>query len=120
MSKFGGARIATIAGNISSGSRKRPWWIPADQYAMKYGANEEANITPQLMQIRDAILAGTYNDNNSAPKCTIQEAHQQITQAVSPCRKSKWYGAHMCGSKSNAVNLILRLFLYHILHTMSS
>jgi hypothetical protein len=30
------------------------------------------------------------------------------------------YGAHVGGSKSNAVNLILRLFLYHILHTMSS
>jgi hypothetical protein len=31
-----------------------------------------------------------------------------------------WYGARVGGSKSNAVNLILRLFLYHILHTMSS
>ncbi len=30
------------------------------------------------------------------------------------------YGARMGGSKSNAVNLILRLFLYHILHMMSS
>jgi hypothetical protein len=30
------------------------------------------------------------------------------------------YGARMGGSKKNAVNLILRLFLYHILHTMSS
>jgi hypothetical protein len=29
------------------------------------------------------------------------------------------YGAHVGGSKTNAVNLILRLFLYHILHTMS-
>ncbi len=29
-------------------------------------------------------------------------------------------GAHLGGSKSNAINLILRLFLYHFLHTMSS
>jgi hypothetical protein len=29
-------------------------------------------------------------------------------------------GARLGGSKSNAVNLILRLFLYHFLHTMSS
>jgi hypothetical protein len=29
------------------------------------------------------------------------------------------YGARVGGSKSNAVNPILRLFLYHILHTMS-
>ncbi len=30
------------------------------------------------------------------------------------------YGAHVGGLKRNAINLILRLFLYHILHTMSS
>ncbi len=29
-------------------------------------------------------------------------------------------GARLCGSKSNAIKLILRLFLYHFLHTMSS
>ncbi len=29
-------------------------------------------------------------------------------------------GAGLGGSKSNAVNLILRLFWYHFLHTMSS
>jgi hypothetical protein len=33
---------------------------------------------------------------------------------------SQGYGACMGGSKSNAINLILRLFLYHILHMMSS
>ncbi len=71
------------------GPKKGPWWIPSDQYALRYGANEDANITPQLTEIRVAILAGTYNVNNSAPKCTIQAAHQQITQAISPCRKSK-------------------------------
>jgi hypothetical protein len=93
VSTFGGARIATIAGLLSSGQRKGPWWIPADQYAIRYGASEDANITTQLKQIREAILAGTYNNNKSAPKCSIQDAHQQITQAVSPCRKSK------CGCK---------------------
>jgi hypothetical protein len=30
-----------------------------------------------------------------------------------------WCGAHLGGSKSNALNLILRLYLYHFLHTMS-
>ncbi len=66
MSKFGGARIATIAGILLSGSKKGPWWIPPDQYAMRNGVNKDANITPQLTQIRVAILAGTYNVNNSA------------------------------------------------------
>jgi hypothetical protein len=89
VSKFGSARIATIAGILLSGSRKGPWWIPPDQYAMRYSANKDANITPKLTQICVAILAGTYNINNSAPKCTIQEVHQQIKQAISPYRKSK-------------------------------
>lgn len=93
VSTYGGARIATIAGLLSSGQKKGPWWIPADQYAIRYGANDEANIGPQLSTIREAILAGTYNTNNSAPKCTIQQAHQVIVEAVSPCRKSK------CGCK---------------------
>ena len=94
VSKYGGARIATVAGLLSSGQRKGVWWIPADQYALKYGASKDANITAPLKQICEEILAGrTYNINKSAPKCSIQDAHQQITQAVSPCRKSK------CGCK---------------------
>jgi hypothetical protein len=28
------------------------------------------------------------------------------------CKKHSWYGASVCGSKSNAVNIILRLFLF--------
>ncbi len=31
-----------------------------------------------------------------------------------------WCGARVCGPKYYAVNLILRLFFYHFLHTMSS
>jgi hypothetical protein len=30
-----------------------------------------------------------------------------------------WYGASQCRAQSNAVNLILRLFLYHFLYAMS-
>jgi hypothetical protein len=86
---FGGARIVTIAGILLTGTRKSQLWIPLDQYVVRYGANKEANIPPELMLIRDAIVAGTFNVDNGAPKCTIQEAHQQITQAISPCRKSK-------------------------------
>ncbi len=71
MSTFGGARIAPIDGNLSSGQRKGPWWIPADQYAIRYGASKVANITTQLKQIHAAILVGTYNNNESTPECTI-------------------------------------------------
>ena len=96
VSKFGSARISTVAGMLSTGIRKTPWWIPTDQYALKHGVNKVANITPDLMLIREAILAETYNLNKAAPRCTIQGAHQQITQAICPCRKSK------CSCKSGA------------------
>ncbi len=35
-------------------------------------------------------------------------------------KKRTWYGAHVGGSKINAIHLIIRLFLYHLLHMMSS
>jgi len=44
VSKYGGTRIATVAGLLSSGQRKGVWWMSADQYALKYGASEDANI----------------------------------------------------------------------------
>ncbi len=39
--------------------------------------------------------------------------------AVNGNSGSGGYGARMVGSLSNAVNLILRFFLYHFLHIMS-
>jgi hypothetical protein len=103
MITFGSARIAMIAGILLTGTRKGPWWIRADQYILRYGANKEANITPQLTLIGEAILAGMYNVNDSTPKCTIQQVHQETIQAVSPCRKSKcgWYGASLGGTKTS-------------------
>ncbi len=84
----GGARIATLAGLLSTGSKKANWWIPADKYVIKYPANKVANIAPELEIIRQLILSGEYNDQ-SANICTIQEVHQVITEAINPCRKSK-------------------------------
>ena len=96
MKSTGGARVATVAGMLSSGTKKDNWWIPSDQYVVNYKPHEVANIPPKLEEIQQAILSGEYNKNNNAQKCTIQEAHQVITQAISPCRKSK------CGcSKGN-------------------
>jgi hypothetical protein len=84
----GGARIATLAGLLSTGSKKTNWWIPANKYVIKYCASKVANIAPELEIIWQLIISGEYNDQ-SAKRCTIQEAHQVITEAVSPCRKSK-------------------------------
>jgi hypothetical protein len=73
-----GAQIATKRGSLSNGPRRGQWWIPADQYVIKFGAKELANINPKLKIICQAIISGEYNDENAA-KCTIQEAHQAIT-----------------------------------------
>ena len=89
LSKYGGARVATIAGILSCGQKKTKWYIPSDQYVVKYGINEETNIPTELREIRDAIIAGTYNEIKKAPTCTIQEAHKVITNATSPCKVSR-------------------------------
>jgi hypothetical protein len=44
VSKFGGARIATIAGMLSTGTRKGPWWIPANQYIMRFGKKRKPTL----------------------------------------------------------------------------
>jgi hypothetical protein len=87
MKPSGGAKIATVVGILSSGSKLGKWWIPSDQYVLKAQADKEANIPHKLEIIHAAILLGEYNDNNAAVT-TIQAAHQAITQSVSPCRKS--------------------------------
>ncbi len=66
----GGARIATGAGLLSTGSKKAKWWIPSDKYVIKYQANEVANIAPELEIIRQLILSGEYNDK-TAKRCSI-------------------------------------------------
>jgi hypothetical protein len=89
----GGARIATVAGLLSTGSKKGNWWIPSNKYVIKYCADKDANIAPELEIIRQSILSGECNDK-SATRCTIQEAHQVITKAISPCRNSKCTCVH--------------------------
>ncbi len=88
ISNSGGARITTVAELLSTGSKKGSWWTPSDMYVIKYCTHKIANISPELEIIQQSILSGEYNNNNTA-RCTIQEVHQVITEAVSPCRKSK-------------------------------
>ncbi len=66
----GGARIATVAGLLSTGSKKANWWIPSDKYVIKYHTNNIANIAPELEIIWQSILSDEFNDNN-AKRCTI-------------------------------------------------
>jgi hypothetical protein len=75
-----------ISGILSSGSRKGPWWIPSDQYVMRYNANEDTNITPQLTEIRVAIFAGkpttsiTAHQNAQFKTCT-NKSHKPLVYA---------------------------------------
>jgi hypothetical protein len=89
----GGAQVATVAELLSTGKKNSKWWIPSDKYVIKYRANKVANIAPKLKIIRQLILSGEYNDK-TAKRCTIQAAHQVITEAISPCRKSKCNCVH--------------------------
>ncbi len=106
----GGAGIATVAGLLSTGSKKANWWIPSNKYVIKYCADEVAIIAPELEIIRQSILSGEYNDK-SRTRCTIQEMHQDITEAISPCRKSKCICLHRlcmkgrCGCIKNGTNV---------------
>ncbi len=51
----------------------------------------------------------------------LWDLHRRLCNTVGSRDSSGyWYGACVGGSLSNAVNLILRLFLYRLLHSMSS
>jgi hypothetical protein len=56
----GGARIATVAGLLSTGSKKANWWIPSNKYVIKYRANKVANIASELEIIWQLILSGDW------------------------------------------------------------
>jgi hypothetical protein len=66
----GGAWIATVTELLSTVSKKANWWIPSDNYVIKYCVNKIANISPELEIIQQSILTGEYNNNNAA-RCTI-------------------------------------------------
>ena len=89
----GGAWIATSVGLLSNGKgEKSVWWIPSDKYLVKAGPNQEWNLPPELASIQQAIQSGNYDKDNPT-LVTIQQAHQQLIEAIGPVGKSK------CGCK---------------------
>ena len=46
----GGARIATVKQILSNRPRRGHWWIPADQYVVKFGAKELAVVSSNGQQ----------------------------------------------------------------------
>ena len=89
----GGPQIATSAGSLLNGKGKKSvWWIPSDKYLVKASPKQEWNLPPELASIWQAIQSGNYNKDNPT-LVTIQQAHQQLIEAVSPVGKGK------CGCK---------------------
>jgi hypothetical protein len=88
MKDSGGAQVATVVGLLVQ-SGKKDWWIPDDQYIVRYPPHMDAAISIDLRKIRESILDGTYNTAKKAKRCTIQEAHKVITNQVSPQKMGK-------------------------------
>ena len=55
----GGARIATVTGLLSTGSKKANWWIPSDKYVIKYPANSQQHCQ-HCSRVRDHTAVYTF------------------------------------------------------------
>ena len=83
-------------------------------------ANEQAMDV--MLEHMNVLIAGQGKAANK-PMATVPNSNTGTASNTTNHWKkvcTNWYGASQCGAQSNMVNLILRLFLYHFLHTMSS
>ncbi len=78
----GGAQVVTSAGLLVQ-SLKKDFWIPNNQYVVRYKPDEDAAIPLELQKIRESINDGTYNTTNKMKRSTIQEVHKLLTDQVS-------------------------------------
>ncbi len=60
MKASGGAQVLNAVSLLAQ-SGKKDWWIPDDQYILRYKPHEDAPIAVELQKIRESILDGTYN-----------------------------------------------------------
>ena len=88
MKELGGAQVATAVGLLVQ-SGKKDWWIPDDQYIMRYPPHVDTPIPLDLQEIRERILGGTYDTATKAKWCTIQEVHKVVTNQVSRQKMGK-------------------------------
>jgi hypothetical protein len=88
MKIMGGAQVATSTGLLVQSSKK-DFWIPNDQYVVRYKPDEVTAIPPKLQKIRKSINDSTYNTSNKVKRSTIQEVHKLLTDQVSPQKMGK-------------------------------
>jgi hypothetical protein len=67
MKSMGGAQVATSAGLLVQ-SLKKDFWIPDDQYVVRYKPDEDTAIPPKLQKIRESINDGTQHHKQSEKK----------------------------------------------------
>jgi hypothetical protein len=84
----GGAQVATAV-RLLVQSGNKDWWIPDDQYIMRYPPHVDTPIPLDLHEIHEHILGDTYNTATKAKWCTIQEVHKVVTNQVSPQKMGK-------------------------------
>ena len=104
----GGAQVATAVGLLVQ-SKNKDWWIPDDQYIMRYPPHVDAPIPLDLQEICERILGGTYNTATKAKRCTIQEVHKVVTnQVCNPkrcgCATKKRKYTSACSCNGNCKN----------------
>jgi hypothetical protein len=79
------------------------------------------NITFKMQKKDQKNDTTTQMASGDVTLCPVQAATAIICRIQSyPGANDDRHGARLRGSKSNAINLILRLFSYHFVHTMSS
>ncbi len=89
-----------LPGNASRGKK-----VLRTSKKMSMTATDHINQQAVASYVREAIWPG----NKMLPKSWSKWRYD----------KRSWCGARLRGSISNAINLILRLYLYHFLHMMS-
>jgi hypothetical protein len=77
---------------------------------------------PKRLELEGSTDGGNVGTDIISPQegASDDESDEPSVLPSNPPQNGKRCGARLGGSKSNAINPILRLFLYHFLHTMSS
>ena len=68
------ARVMTEVGMVSTGDKKKTFFVAADQYSI---LRDDAPLAVKLEQVLLAIKAGTF-DWKKQPKATLRMAHEAI------------------------------------------
>ena len=86
----GGVLVCCEYGMVSTGARKKEYWIPSDRYIMTQTKDEDAVLSVKLEQIRNEILSGSFSKSDKDKIC-LSSAHAFLvgSKTKKPCRCPK-------------------------------